>query len=336
MREDKLKLHMTLMTVAMFVLLRPASAQTDQGNPVVRSVTADDNVKLEVLDWGGSGKPLVFLAGLGATAHVFDQFAPRFSSEYHVYGITRRGYGNSDKPVPNAENYSADRLGNDVVQVIDALKLDKPVLVGWSFGGEELSSVADRYPAKVAGLVYIDAAYAYAFYAPGNQGPFGANLMIDANAVRKDAMIVGDPIISLSAKDQALADLAAMLPALKTDLDATSALWKELPKTVQSPPDSPQLKIGTANFYGMARYGHLSQPILAMFAHPHALPPNAPPQSPAAKKMMDEGEDAQIERFRRAYPDAHVVLIPDAQHAMFVSNQADVRNAMEAFLSGLH
>jgi len=48
----------------------------------IQFVTVDENVKLEVLDWGGSGKPLVLLAGLGNTAHVFDDFAPKLAFEY--------------------------------------------------------------------------------------------------------------------------------------------------------------------------------------------------------------------------------------------------------------
>ncbi|HEY2459427.1 MAG TPA: hypothetical protein VGI16_01400, partial [Candidatus Acidoferrum sp.] len=54
----------------------------------VQFITVEDNVKLEVLDWGGSGRPLVLLAGLGDTAHVFDKFAPKLTPTYHVYGIT--------------------------------------------------------------------------------------------------------------------------------------------------------------------------------------------------------------------------------------------------------
>jgi non-heme chloroperoxidase len=46
---------------------------------------------------------------------------------------------------------------------MNSLKIQNPVLVGESLGGEELSSVASRYPGRVAGLVYLDAAYQYAF-----------------------------------------------------------------------------------------------------------------------------------------------------------------------------
>src|ERR1700694_5401581 len=89
----------------------------DPSPHTVQFVTVDKNVKLEVLDWGGSGSPLVLLAGLGNTAHVFDDFAPKLTSEYHVFGITRRGFGASSIP---ASGYSADRLGDDVLAVLDA------------------------------------------------------------------------------------------------------------------------------------------------------------------------------------------------------------------------
>jgi pimeloyl-ACP methyl ester carboxylesterase len=132
----------------------------------VRFVTVEPGVKLEVLDWGGSGRPLVFLAGLGDTAHVYDHVAPQFTGKFHVYGITRRGFGESSYPTPNSENYSANRLGDDVLAVMAALNLQKPVLVGHSIGGEELSSIGSRHPEKVSGLIYLDPGYS-ALYTPG-------------------------------------------------------------------------------------------------------------------------------------------------------------------------
>jgi non-heme chloroperoxidase len=110
-------------------------------------VTVDKNVALEVLDWGGSGRSVVFLAGLGNTAHVFDEFAPKLTNSYHVYGITRRGFGLSSAP---EVGYSADRLGDDILAVLDALKIQRPVLIGHSIAGEELSSIGSRHPERVA------------------------------------------------------------------------------------------------------------------------------------------------------------------------------------------
>jgi pimeloyl-ACP methyl ester carboxylesterase len=92
---------------------------------------------------------------------------PILAEKYHVYAITRRGFGASSKPAPTNENYKADRLGDDVLAVIDALTLDRPVLVGHSIAGEELSSVGSRHPEKISGLIYLDAGMGYAYYDPG-------------------------------------------------------------------------------------------------------------------------------------------------------------------------
>ena len=136
----------------------------DPSTHAVQFISVETGVNLEVLDWGGSGRSLVLLAGLGNTAHIFDSFADKLTANYHVYGITRRGFGASSSPTPANGNYSADRLGDDVLAVIDALKLNRPVLVGHSIAGEELSSVGTRHPDKVAGLVYLDAGFPYAYY----------------------------------------------------------------------------------------------------------------------------------------------------------------------------
>jgi len=55
------------------------------------------NVKLEVVNWGGAGRPLILLAGGNNHAHSFDKFAPRLTSVYRVYGITRRGSGGAQQ-----------------------------------------------------------------------------------------------------------------------------------------------------------------------------------------------------------------------------------------------
>jgi len=152
----------------------PETAWKDPSPHSVSFVTVDRDVRLEVLDWGGpssaGARTMVLVPGLGNTAHVFDAFAQKLIARYHVIGITRRGFGASSAP---ATGYGADRLADDVLAVMDARKVDTPVLVGHSLGGEELSSIGSRYPQRVAGLVYLDGGYSYAFYAPDVE-PFPA------------------------------------------------------------------------------------------------------------------------------------------------------------------
>jgi pimeloyl-ACP methyl ester carboxylesterase len=141
------------------LLLMPAlcaqeSTWRDPSKHRIQFVTVDDGVRLEVLDWGGSGRPLVLLTGSGNTAHVFDDFAGKLTGIAHVYGITRRGFGASSHP---ESGYTDQRLADDVLHVLDSLKLVAPVLAGHSMGGNELTKVGSQYPDRVSGLVYLDA-----------------------------------------------------------------------------------------------------------------------------------------------------------------------------------
>jgi pimeloyl-ACP methyl ester carboxylesterase len=142
---------------------RPTSktAWKDSSPHSIRFITVDAGVKLEVLDWGGSGRPMLLLAGNGNTAHVFDSFAGKLATSYHVFGLTRRGFGASSAP---SSGYNADRLADDVLEVIHSLKLNKPVVAGHSIAGEELSSIGSRHADKVAGLIYLESGYSYAYY----------------------------------------------------------------------------------------------------------------------------------------------------------------------------
>jgi pimeloyl-ACP methyl ester carboxylesterase len=125
-----------------------------QVRPQVRFVTVDEGVQLEVLDWGGIGRPAVLLAGSGNTAHVFDEFAPKLAARWHTYAITRRGFGASTRP---PSGYDDQRLANDVVSVLNALRIEGPMLIGHSMAGGELTSIASQHPNRVSGLVYLDA-----------------------------------------------------------------------------------------------------------------------------------------------------------------------------------
>lgn len=131
-----------------------SGAWHDPSQHHVQFVTVPEGVRLEVLDWGGSGRPVVLLAGLGMTAHVFDGFAEKLTDSYRVYGITRRGYGASDRP---ASGYTEERLAEDDLQVFDALKLVAPIVAGHSVAGNELSQLGIHHYDRIGGLVYLDA-----------------------------------------------------------------------------------------------------------------------------------------------------------------------------------
>lgn len=121
------------------------------------TVPLESGVSLEVLDWGGKGLPLVFLAGLGESAREFDDFAPRFTDHYRVLGISRRGSGGSSDLPPK----QFEELVADIVGVLDKLNISRAVLVGHSYAGSEMAVFGERYSDRCAALIYLDSAYNY-------------------------------------------------------------------------------------------------------------------------------------------------------------------------------
>ena len=306
----------------------------DPSPHTTRFVTVDKDVRLEVLDWGGSGRPIVLLAGGGNTAHVFDDFAPKLTAHYHVYGITRRGFGASGY---SATDHPADRLGEDVVAVIDALNLKRPILVGHSIAGVELSSVANNHPDRVAGLVYLDAAYSYAF----DNGT-------GVNAMEMQKLQGPQPP-----------------PPSQTDLASFSAFQKyygrvngflfpeaELRAQRESTPDGwvgKQRNLpGGALFMplmtGAKKYAAIPAPALVIFANPHSqgiwVDENTDPSVQTAAKAYSAALEALTERqetsVENGVPMAHVITLPGANHYVFLSNEAEVLKDIDAFLVSLH
>ncbi len=119
-------------------------------------IDVGDGVKVEVLDWGGVGRPVVLLPGSGNTAHVFEDFAPKLIQccHVHAYGITRRGFGLSSKP---RRGYATPDLAEDDFLVIQALRLQKPIIMGHSVAGSEMTFLGQKLPAELGALVYLDA-----------------------------------------------------------------------------------------------------------------------------------------------------------------------------------
>lgn len=91
----------------------------------------------------------MLLVGLNGTAHDFDSIAQKFTNKHRVIGITRRGFGLSSAPPPTEENYSPDRMADDDLAVMTALKIDRAVIAGHSIAGQELSSIATCHPERL-------------------------------------------------------------------------------------------------------------------------------------------------------------------------------------------
>ena len=126
-----------------FVQVRPSGNRTEPPTDIAYR------------DYGGQGRPIVLLTGLGDTAGVFDQLGPLLRDQGHrVVALTRRGYGASSKP---GTGYDLATRTQDDAAAITALRLDRPVVVGHSIAGDELIGLATEHPERIAGIVSLDA-----------------------------------------------------------------------------------------------------------------------------------------------------------------------------------
>jgi non-heme chloroperoxidase len=295
-------------------------------------VSVDNDVRLEVLDWGGSGRPVILLAGGGNTAHVFDEFAPKLAPNYHMYGITRRGFGASTyAPLGN----DADRLGKDVFAVIRSLKLDKPVLVGHSIAGAEMSSVATLHPGTVAGVIYLEAAYPYAF--DNGQGP-SMKEFVDLQGPQPPSPSQSD-LVSFSA----LQKWDAHVYGFELPESEFRETWDSTP---DGRPGKPRDFPGSQSFMTIMtstkKYTQICVPALAIFAIPHvreawmikSAEPAVHKDTDTYFAKLDTLAEKQAKTFEDGVPNAHVIRLR-GMHYVYVSNELDVLREMRSFMSNL-
>jgi non-heme chloroperoxidase len=313
-------------------LVEQVSPWRDPSPHRIRFVPVEENVKLEVLDWGGTGSSVVLLAGLGNTAHIYDDIAPKLAEKYHVLGITRRGYGASSSP---SSGYTANRLGDDVIDILDALKVVRPVLVGHSIAGEELSSVGTRYPTRIAGLVYLDAGYLYAY-----QNPASRDLAPELDAVQKR---VEQLMPSVPPTDADLTSFSTFR-AWQTRSQGVEFPEAEARQIVETGPDGhiaharTQPAIAQAIRAGQQRFTEIRVPILAIYAIPHSFGAAFSKLSDRERSQIEADETGTLgaiaEAFQRGLPSAHVVRL-HANHHLFLSNQQDVLREINSFIDSL-
>jgi non-heme chloroperoxidase len=135
-------------------------AQTTDPSPHRVAMVSVAGVRVPYLDWGGTGPALVFVAGLGNSAHVFYDFAPRFIKDHRVLAVTRTGYGEADQP--ERDGYDLGARVAHIRAALDATGVSKAVLVGHSLGGDEITAFAVTHPDRTNALIYLDAAMDHA------------------------------------------------------------------------------------------------------------------------------------------------------------------------------
>ena len=122
------------------------------------TVIGDGGTKLYVRDEGKrAGKPILFLHGFSQCSLSWSkQLKSDLADSFRLVAMDLRGHGLSDKP--RGAYGESKTWANDVAAVIEQLELEKPLLVGWSYGGVIISDYVAHYGEdEIAGSNWVAA-----------------------------------------------------------------------------------------------------------------------------------------------------------------------------------
>lgn len=296
----------------------------------VTFVEVEPGVRLEVLDWGGANKPqtMVLLTGLGDNAHVYDPLAFQFTDDFHVIGITRRGFLPSSQP---EHGYDVETRARDDIAVLDAFGIRKATFVGHSLAGSELSKIGEVYNTRVEKLVYLDAADLAERFFPSRPEPPGDESLFtsaaykslwtyQAASARFDALRKPDPAVCIGVQ-----------------FDASGALIRS------TTPDwvSPALLAGVAGSVNPpVNWANIDAPRLGIFAlfTIEARTPWYWYLTSAEQAVFDEvwppivaWHQETIRKFADNNP-IQPLILPGAPHYVYINHETEVVREMRKFL----
>lgn len=300
-------------------------------SPYTSKFAQVNGIRLHFLDWGGRGPAACFLAGLGCTAHIYTEFASRFTGSHRVIALTRRGHGESDCP---GAGYDAYTLTEDLRQFLDFLGIDKVILVGHSLANVELGQFTALYPDRVLKLVFLDAAY---------DGPTYKLLLEndplkDVKPPQEDTFTFEDYVAQGKRVRPDLAEIWG--PLLNEEIKRTVKTTAE-GKVVDSMPEVVvQALMETYLAYSLGG-SRMRVPVLsiyairedyALYSHDYLSLEQRAMYAKYIREMDVPYQRQCIEMFRRLVPQARIVEIPRGHHYCFIKHAELVFDEMNRFL----
>ena len=122
-------------------------------SPVLDEYVIAGDLTFHYVQWGEQGTPIICAHGITTNAFCFQALADERSSTHRVIAYDLRGRGDSDKP---ESGYSLSIHAQDLAEIIDALELDRPIVLGHSLGAMIALNFAAHYPEKLSKLILID------------------------------------------------------------------------------------------------------------------------------------------------------------------------------------
>ncbi len=243
-----------------------------------------NDIELYYEAFGGEGTPLVLISGLGYPLWQWHLMVPYLEKHFQVITPDNRGVGQSDKP---AGPYTASMLAKDTVGLLDALGIDKAMVMGHSMGGFVAQAMALEYPERISKLILASTNFG---------GPRHVPVTPEAMAILSD--VKSDPLTRL--RNGIIVSTAPGFAERQPELIQKWLEWR-----AANPLDmagyQAQMGIGLALMPEAAAFENklpnVAAPTLIIFgAHDKVVPP------------------ANADLLAAKLPDAKIVILPEAGH----------------------
>lgn len=121
--------------------------------PIAKHVKLANGLHLSYAEQGENwGTPIILLPGIADSWRIFEPLFAELPDSVHAFALSQRGHGDSDRP---ATGYRTRDFVEDLRLFMDALQIQKAIIIGASSGGFVARSFAATYPERTAGLVLL-------------------------------------------------------------------------------------------------------------------------------------------------------------------------------------
>jgi len=249
----------------------------------------------------GRGEPLILLHGLFGSSDNWLGVASKLAQNFHLFLVDLRNHGQS----PHSDETSFSLMAADVVEFMDAQKLDRANVLGHSLGGKTAMQLALDFPSRAEKLIVVD--IALRAYSPSeHEKIFQALLALDLK--------------KFQTRTQLEEALASEIP----DLSLRRFLLKNL-KTPASPDSSFTWKMNLSGLF--KNYPKIYEPIIARTPFP----------GPALFLRGGKSRyvlDSDIPQIQTLFPHSKIEMITQAGHWVHADAPEEFMFHISAFLSG--